>query len=261
MTPFRFWLSSVVIIGAAFYLLPNVRSLVWVLFIPYLLVFIWGIVDLRSQFFLKAYIRNKYETSGLCLTFDDGPDPDLTKDILELLARFGMKATFFVIGENAQRHPDLVRRAHEQGHIIACHDLSHGAFSNFRFSATMINDIAASQKIISTIIGRKPLLYRPPVGLANPHLGTALSRLSMYCIGWSRSVRDAGNRRIKKIRSLPALAKPGHVVLLHDCLPKPGYKKEILAQVEKLCEAIKEKKLATIGIDEMFDIPAYDEGE
>jgi peptidoglycan/xylan/chitin deacetylase (PgdA/CDA1 family) len=258
MTPIRFWLSSVVVIAAAFYLLPNIRHLIWFLFIPYVAVFVWGIVDLRSQFFLKAYIRNKAEKAGLCLTFDDGPDPDLTNDILDLLSRFNAKATFFVVAENAQKHPECVKRAHSEGHFIACHDLSHSAFSNFRFSQTMINDITASRKIIENIIGKKPLLYRPPVGLANPHLGIALSRLSMYCIGWSRSVRDGGNRRRSRIGSISRLAKAGEVVMLHDCLPIPQYKKEFLAGLEKLLENIKAKGLLTLGIDDLFDIQAYE---
>jgi peptidoglycan/xylan/chitin deacetylase (PgdA/CDA1 family) len=257
MTPFRFWISSVVVIVAAFYLLPTVRPLILLLFVPYLAVFVWGIIDLRSQFFLKAYIRNRDETSGVCLTFDDGPDPDLTSEVIERLSRYAMKATFFVIAERAVKYPALVKQAHDRGHIIACHDLSHGAFSNLRFSSSMINDFAAAQKIIQNIIGKKPLLYRPPVGLANPHLGTALSRLSMYCIGWSRSARDGGNRRLNKIRCIAKLAKAGEVVLLHDCLPKPDYKKEYLDQLEKLLESVKAKGLSTLGIDEMFDIPAY----
>jgi peptidoglycan/xylan/chitin deacetylase (PgdA/CDA1 family) len=261
MTPFRFWLSSVAVVAAAFYMLPGTRHLIWFLFIPYGAVFIWGIIDLRSQFFLKAYTRNKAEKAGLCLTFDDGPDPDLTNDILDLLSRFNAKATFFVIAENAQKHPECVKRAHSQGHFIACHDLSHSVFSNFRFSATMVNDITAAQKIIENIIGKKPLLYRPPVGLANPHLGTALSRLSMYCIGWSRSARDKGNRRIGRIRSISRLAKAGEVVLLHDCLPRPNYKQEFLAQLEKLLESIKAQGLLTLGVDDLFDIQAYEKTE
>jgi peptidoglycan-N-acetylglucosamine deacetylase len=259
MTPFRFWISSMVIVVAAFYLLPNVRTLVWLLFIPYLAVLVWGIVDLRSQFFLKAYCRNKDETSGVCLTFDDGPDPDLTNDVLELLSRFAMKATFFVIAEKALKHPALVKKACDRGHTIACHDLSHGNLSNLRFASSMFNDITAARKIIENIIGKRPFLYRPPVGLANPHLGAALARLSMFCIGWSRSARDCGNRRINKIRTIAGLAKAGEVVLLHDSLPRPEYKQEYLSQLELLLENIKAKGLATIGVDEMFDIPAYEE--
>jgi len=258
MTPFRFWLSSVVIVIAGFYMLPQARSVIWLLFIPYVLVFVWGIIDLRSQFFLKAYTRNKDETTGMCLTFDDGPDPNLTTEILAILARFGLKATFFVIGEKARSHPGLVKQAFAQGHTIACHDLTHNPFSNFRFSSSMINDIASCQKIVENSIGKKPLLYRPPVGLANPHLGSALSKLSMYCIGWSRSAREGGNRRIGRIRTISLLAHAGDVLMLHDCLPVQEHKQEFLSQLEKLCETIAAKKISTIGIDEMFDIPAYE---
>ncbi len=258
MNPLLFWLSSLAGLAAAFVLLPEVRFIAALLAIPYVAVFVWGIVDMRSNFFVKAYIRNKWEKSALALTFDDGPDENLTGDILDLLKRFGFKATFFVVGSRAKAHPDLIKRMIAESHVIACHDLTHSPLSNFRFTHAMIRDIGATQNILKELIGAKPLLYRPPVGLANPHLGGALSALGMKCIGWNRSARDAGNRRLGTVKKISGLnVKGGDVVLLHDRLPVEGHKQEILSQLEALFTKIRGAHLAPVGVNELFDIAAY----
>jgi peptidoglycan-N-acetylglucosamine deacetylase len=262
VTPFPFWLISLLGLCAAFVCLPHQRGIIVLLTIPYLAVFLWGIFDLKSNFFIRAYVRHKGSKNRIAITFDDGPDPALTGDVLDLLARFGFKATFFVIGEKAKACPDLVRRAVSEGHIIGCHDLSHSVFSNFRMTSAMLRDIGEAQNIIGPLAGAKPLLYRPPVGLANPHLGNALARLSMHCIGWNRSVRDAGNRHGKNILSIGKIpVKKGDVILLHDCLPKPGYKIEVLRQFELLFEAIKSRGLEPVGVEDLFEIAAYDKSK
>jgi peptidoglycan/xylan/chitin deacetylase (PgdA/CDA1 family) len=121
----------------------------------------------------------------------------------------------------------------------------------------MLSDIGKAQSIVENIIGKKPLLYRPPVGLSNPHLAIALAKLDMMCIGWSRSTKDAGNRRLGRIRALKDLASPGRVLCMHDCLPVKEYKQEYLEALEKLCQSMKEKNITGIGVDEMFGVEAY----
>lgn len=258
MNNFVFWLASLAALAVAFVALPGMRLIIALLMIPYIAVAAWGIFDLRSNYFVRAYIRSNGEIKRISLTFDDGPDRAITGDILHLLAKFGIRATFFVVGEKAKALPDTVRRAYKEGHVIACHDLSHGISSNFRFSAAMVRDISASQNIVKNIMGKKMLLYRPPVGLANPHLGTALEVCGMKCIGWNRTCRDAGNRRINNIKKISKLdINGGDVVLLHDCLPVPEYKDEILKQLEMLFERIKKENFEPVTVDELFEIDAY----
>jgi peptidoglycan/xylan/chitin deacetylase (PgdA/CDA1 family) len=258
VNPLLFWFGSLAGLAAAFVLLPEVRWIVAILAVPYVAVFVWGIVDLRSNFFVRAYIHNKGESFAVGLTFDDGPDENITADILDLLKRFGFRATFFVVGVKARANPQLLKRMIADGHVVACHDLTHSLLSNFRLGNAMVRDIAAAQAIVRDIIGAKPLLYRPPVGMANPHLGPALARLGMKCVGWNRSARDAGNRRLGNIRRISSLAvKPGDVVLLHDSLPVAAHKAEILAQMELLFSRMRDAKMVPVGINDLFDITAY----
>jgi peptidoglycan/xylan/chitin deacetylase (PgdA/CDA1 family) len=221
-------------------------------------VFVLGIKNIRMQFFGRAFCKPSSKTGTIALTFDDGPDPALTPDILGILKTHSIKATFFVIGYRAEKHPEIVRRCFDEGHTIACHDLKHSVFSNFRITRPLVSDISKAVTIIKNIIGKKPLLYRPPVGLMSPHTLKALKKLGMQCVGWSKSVKDAGNRWLNRVKQIHTLAIPDEVILLHDILPKPEYKDEILNQIENLCISINKRNLKTVGLDEMFGIKAYE---
>jgi peptidoglycan/xylan/chitin deacetylase (PgdA/CDA1 family) len=239
-------------------LLPPLRTLLGALLVLHGLILVWGVADLRSQFFVRALCRGPRGSRRIALTFDDGPDPALTPEVLDTLRRCGMKATFFVVGRRAERYPDLVKRAAAEGHTIVCHDLHHGVWSNFRLAGSLTRDIGEAREIIRRIIGAAPLLYRPPVGLTNPHTGIALARLGMQCIGWSRSVGDRGNRIAGRLKRIPSLAGPGEVVMLHDVLPRPGLKAEVLAQIDALCASVQEQGLTAVGVAELFGVAAYD---
>ncbi len=258
VTPFFIWCVSLLLTALGVLFLPALRTLLYFMAAAHIPVFALGIQNIRLRFFGNVYIRDQSGTNTIALTFDDGPDPDITPDILDLLRSHNMTATFFVIGTRAQKHPGIVKQCFESGHTIACHDLSHSVFSNFRITTPMVRDISKAQSIIQSIIGKKPLLYRPPVGLMNPHTLKALKKLNMYCIGWSKSSGDGGNRYTKGIKRIHTLAGRGEVVLLHDTIPKPSYKKIILEKIDQLCIAIKKRNLTTVSIADMFHIPAYE---
>jgi len=230
--------------------LRQIFAIISALHIP---VFIWGISSIRSGFF--GPVIYKYEDpSRLALTFDDGPDPLVTPKILDLLDKYNFKATFFVIGKKAAQYPTLVKDAFDRGHCIASHDLTHSYLSNFRLSKQMTKEIHESQKIIETIIGKKPRLYRPPVGLTNPHLFKALGSLGMTCIGWDRRVRDSGNRRVSRFSKFQSLAVPGSVILLHDCMPEESNREAFLFYLEELFLTMEKKGISSTTIEDLFGI-------
>ena len=257
ITPFFIWLSSIILILIASIFLPSYRSYLLIVIAGHLPILAAGIKNIRIQFFGKAYFRIAKRSNKIALTFDDGPDPNLTPDILSVLKKHNMKATFFIISNRAKQYPDIVKQCFNEGHTIACHDLTHSVLSNFRTTKPLLRDLNKSRDIIQNIIGKKSLLYRPPVGLMNPHVPGVLKKLNMYCIGWSKSAGDAGNRKISKICKINTLAGEGEVILLHDTLPNPEYKQKILNQLDKLCISIKTKKFEPVSIEEMFDIQAY----
>jgi hypothetical protein len=96
------------------------------------------------------------------------------------------------------------------------------------------------------------------MGLTNPHVPIALARLNMECVGWTARLRDYGNTKLEKLTPMAELARPGAVVLLHDCLPLPEYKLFFLERFEKLLKTIREKDLQPVGVDELLGLKAYD---
>jgi peptidoglycan/xylan/chitin deacetylase (PgdA/CDA1 family) len=260
VAPYRFWQAGFGLNAAALLLLSGtIRLPLAALLAGQIALFIRGIVDIRSQFFCPVLFRGDPAGNAIALTFDDGPDPQLTPDILDQLRQHGFRATFFVVAEKVRRNEALCRRAFEEGHTIACHDLSHSNLSNFRLGRRIAADLHQAQEIITAAIGVRPRLYRPPVGLMNPHVPGALKKVEMSCIGWSASARDGGNRIPGHIARIHSLAAAGHVVLLHDGLPRPEFKPMVLSQLGQLFTSIRELRLKTVSVDQLFGIVPYKE--
>jgi peptidoglycan/xylan/chitin deacetylase (PgdA/CDA1 family) len=258
LKPFHYWLLTFSLTIAGIVTLPTAaRILLIIVAVGHGALLVRGIVDLKSQFFCTARCAGPPMSQQVCLTFDDGPDPAITPDILHILQRYGYVATFFVVARKAAQHPDICRRALAKGHTIACHDLTHSYLSNVRFTGRAYTEIKQALTIITEVIGRRPMLYRPPVGLMNPHIARALSRLGLHCVGWNRSTRDGGNRMLPKIRRIATLAAPGAIIMLHDVAPVAAYRAEVLAQIEALCAAIKQMGLHPVGVGDMFKVASY----
>lgn len=214
-----------------------------------------GVASKRS-FFGPVHTRLS-DSRCIALTFDDGPDPSLTPDVLDLLSRYDIHATFFVVARQAEKHPELVQRLLAQGHQLGCHDLHHSPYSNFRMDAAFVRELGEAREILRKIAGRVPYLYRPPVGLTNPHLFVALRRYGMACVCWNRSAVEAGNRRLDHIRRIGGLAEGGAIVLMHDVLPHPEYKAVFLEQLDALCCEISRRGLVPGRLDELLGLPTW----
>ncbi|MBN1602421.1 MAG: polysaccharide deacetylase family protein [Chitinispirillaceae bacterium] len=253
------WLISFVISIVLLLVVPWFKLIFLFATILHIPVFIYGILEIQNCFFCKAHCHNKKKSSECSLTFDGGPDPQFTPHILDLLKKYNFKATFFVAAKIAQAYPEIIRECIKQGHCIACYDLDYKMALNFRLYKRLVREIGEAQRIIKEITGKKPLLYRPPVGLTNRNLRKALKDLSMECIGWSSSVRDGGNRFPKTFTHLPELARPGSVILLHDMLPANNSSELYLKNLEKLFIRIQETGLKPVTVDSLFELTAYSE--
>lgn len=151
------------------------------------------------------------------LTFDDGPDPEVTPCVLALLRERGLRASFFVVGERAARHPDLVRAAAAAGHRVENHTWSHSnAFSLFGPRRTAV-EVDRAQRLLGDLAGRAPHLVRAPAGLRNPFLEPVLRRRGLHLASWSRRGWDTVDGDPERVlRRLTRRIEPGEVLLLHD---------------------------------------------
>lgn len=218
------------------------------LFILLNVITVIAVVSLKSGIFGPALTSNP-RSDKLFLTFDDGPDPILTPKVLILLKKYNMKATFFLIAKKAKREPELTRQIISEGHAIGSHDLTHPWWANFRLYRQMKWEVTESVQIIESITNRKISLYRPPVGLTNPHTHRVCRELGLTIVGWNRSTGEAGNRFPKAIGEIAELkVQAGDIALLHDRSRDNERNELFLKSLEELQKEISNNKLITATI-------------
>jgi peptidoglycan/xylan/chitin deacetylase (PgdA/CDA1 family) len=157
------------------------------------------------------------ERREVALTFDDGPDPEVTPHVLDQLDAAGMRATFFLIGERARRHAALAREIVQRGHAVENHSYRHSTAFGWYGVARARGEIAAAQAAIADAAGVAPVFFRAPFGIRNPLLDPALARVGLHYVSWTRRgfdtlARDPGRVLARLARDLA----PGDILLLHD---------------------------------------------
>lgn len=184
--------------------------------------YIWGMFSKCSQLFFptvrgKDYFKNQ-NSSGFLLRFDDGPHPDYTPRILDLLAKYRQKAIFFVTGENAQKYPELIQRMVQEGHEIGNHTYTHPYFITFMNSSKIEAQILQTQKIITYVTGYTPRFFGPPMGHKTPAIGKALKRLGLSAMMWDINSFDTRNNVRAELLTRNILKKNprGKILLFHD---------------------------------------------
>lgn len=159
--------------------------------------------------------------NGVWLTFDDGPDPKTTPAILDLLDQHNARATFFVIGQKAAAHPDLILEIHRRGHQIGNHTWSHprGSFWCHGPIRTY-REIARCQETLISILGASPKVFRAPVGHYNVFVHPVLKHLNLRLIGWSSRGFDGVNSPVGDVmKRIQRTLSPGGIVLAHEATP------------------------------------------
>ncbi|MDF2721976.1 MAG: chitooligosaccharide deacetylase [Paenibacillus sp.] len=191
--------------------------------------------------------REYYETRGeivwevptdeklIALTFDDGPDPEDTVAILELLKAYEAKATFFVVGQRVDKYPAIAQREINEGHEIANHTYNHKYMNGNRISQAGIQEeILKTERSIVQATGQKPQLFRPPGGYYNEHVVNA-SRQTGYKVilwSWHQDTEDWHTPGVKRIvNKVLNNARNGDIVLFHDYVEGKSQTVEALNQI------------------------------
>jgi peptidoglycan-N-acetylglucosamine deacetylase len=215
------WTCALVLLFSLiiFYHFPSpVPWLAWaVLWSVFGLVVGLGVYFPQWQFFGPALCRVNTPRRVVAMTFDDGPDPAVTPALLEVLADRGVRATFFCIGEQVAQHPELVQRIHAAGHQIENHSFRHSRWTNLFSMVRLKQDLEQAQHLIQQITGRKPVFYRPPVGLTNLRVFRIASELQLEVVGYSARGLDQSRRVPETIVSrIMRRLRPGAILVLHD---------------------------------------------
>jgi peptidoglycan/xylan/chitin deacetylase (PgdA/CDA1 family) len=210
-------------------------------------------------YYLPVIRRGKSGEQAVALTFDDGPDPFSTPDLLQLLSTHRIQATFFVTGEKASAHPELVKEIVRQGHSIGNHTYTHDNFMLLKGSHYLLNEIEKTQHVLREL-GVIPFAFRPPAGITSPGLDPVLRHLNLYAVNFSCRAFDGGNRRIRNLSNkILKRVHPDDIILLHDTMPKNGHLFSCwLKEMDQLLTGIAEKGLKVLPLATLIGRPVMD---
>lgn len=176
-----------------------------------------------SEWLGPAVIRGPAESRNFTLTFDDGPAPPFTEQILDILAERKISATFFLCGKNVERYPEIAQRIVREGHTIGNHTYSH-PFLCPHSRKFIAREIDRAQDAIERVTGVRPTLFRPPYGARWFGLTPILKKRGLRLVMWSVMGFDWKYRSQAIIKATARRMHPGAVILLHDGheQPPPG---------------------------------------
>lgn len=193
----------------------------------------------------------------VAITFDDGPDPVYTPQVLDILKQYKVRACFFVLGHKAKAHPELITRMIAEGHEVASHGFRHH-FPWFLGPRAMIREVKEASRVIAEITGQPPRLYRPPWGLFN-----LFSLLHSYLFGqrvvlWSFMSWDWGRRCTPEsiTRQVLSRVREGSILVFHDSDDTPGATPgapaKMLAALPLIIEGLQKRGLSVAPLAELY---------
>lgn len=187
----------------------------------------------------------------ICLTFDDGPDPQVTPQVLDVLDRYAAKASFFCIGEKVAAFPETVKEIARRGHSVENHSYRHPlAFAFYGLSA-LRREVESAQAVIAGITGCTPLFFRAPAGFRSPLLDCVLARCGMRYVSWTRRGYDAVRRDPAQVlRRLTRGLAAGDVLVLHDGarVRTAAGEAVVLAVLPALLDQLAAKRLRSVAL-------------
>jgi peptidoglycan/xylan/chitin deacetylase (PgdA/CDA1 family) len=218
------------------------------------------VFDVNSSFWAPTLWRAPVPTNAVALTFDDGPDPEFTPRVLQILADKKVPAAFFVVGQRAAAHPELLADMDLAGHLVASHAHTHDPFFHFRLWKGNRRELDACKGAIARAIGKEPLLFRAPQGFKNPALGDVLYEAGMTAIGWQVRGLDAVDQNAERIvRRIVKGVRAGGIVAMHDGRGLGGTRSRqpTLQALPRVIDGIRASGLEFARLDVLLGVQGY----
>lgn len=188
---------------------------------------------------------------AVAITIDDGPDPEVTPQVLAALDELGAQATFFCVGRKVQRYAELAREIVQRGHAIENHTQRHLHNFSLLGPGALTEEIESAQENIEEVTGTRPVFFRAPAGLRNPFLDPVLTNLDLQLASWTRRGFDTVSRNADRVLGkLTRHLQGGDILLLHDghASRTPTGRPIILEVLPRLLMAVAEAKLRPITL-------------
>jgi peptidoglycan/xylan/chitin deacetylase (PgdA/CDA1 family) len=186
----------------------------------------------------------------IALTFDDGPS-EYTGQVLDILDRSSAKATFFIVGRNAQNHQALVRRAVESGHEIGNHTWSHASLTGLK-KASRAKEVQGASDAVRSAVGHEPRLFRPPYGAMRPGTNREVRRAGLLPVVWSVDTRDyqPGVTAKTLVARVGRALRPGSIILLHD---GGGDRAKTVAALPRILDEIARRGYRAVTVTQLLN--------
>lgn len=224
-------------------------------------LFIVGIVSWISfNPRINIYSRGGLTTNKkvIALTFDDGPNPKITPMILDVLNKADVKATFFVVGKNAVKYPNILLDIFKNGHQIANHSNRH-SYSMLKPPRLILEEVNKTNESVFKIIKYRPIYYRPPYGFRTWWGARALSKAGYKIITWDNMTYDYwGIKSNKLVNKIVKRAKPGGIIVLHDGVEGLSTgNSNVVEALPEIIRRLKSNGYKFISISELFKTDSY----
>lgn len=225
----------------------------------FLTITVFSSLALFNIFAIKTYIHDtqtvncntvkkvNINSTKVAITFDDGPHPTTTLQILNILKEKNAKATFFILGKNAESYPELVQQIYYDGHELGNHLYSHQRMTRLSQDGLKA-ELHHTDAIMFNITGQKPLLVRPPDNAYNAQIVSLTQEFGYKFILWSIDTRDWANVSIPSILREIEKVKPGDIILFHDGVT-PSHTVEALA---KAIDILQSKGFQLVTVSELL---------
>lgn len=212
----------------------------------------YGSYNVRSNFYLKTISAAGTARKAIAISFDDGPVPLYTPQILQVLKAHQVKAAFFCIGKRIRENESLLKQVFDEGHVIGNHSYSHDLWFDLFSSSKMNRELQLMNEIVQKVTGVKPRLFRPPYGVTNPNLKKAIEKNNFTPIGWTvRSMDTVAKDAQKLLAKVIGSLKPGAIVLFHDT------SKVTLDMLPAFIQQVREKGYEIVRLDKLLNLEPY----
>lgn len=199
----------------------------------------------------EVYQSVKTDSMKIAITFDDGPHPYLTEQILEILDRYGVKATFFMVGVNVINYPDAARAVLADGHEVGNHTYSHSHLKKMSENE-LSRELGLCEDALEELCEYRPHLFRPPEGAVNTYVEHCTENNDYTLILWSLDTRDWENKNTEQIVDIVlSQVEPGDIILMHDYIGKHSKTPEAL---EILLPKLLEKGFEPVTVSQLLGV-------
>jgi peptidoglycan/xylan/chitin deacetylase (PgdA/CDA1 family) len=219
-----------------------------------------GVLVPRLEMFGDVIWCGDPSSGGVALTFDDGPHPVTTRNVLEILRAAKISATFFVIGRKVDAHPEVVREIVADGHSLGVHGYDHDWLYALKPPAIVAADIERARAAVEQAVGLRPSWFRPPIGHVSPRTAAGAKRAGVEMVGWSVRGLDGLSRadpRAVAARVERGL-RGGALVLLHDAAERDDFSPAALEALPLVLQAIARRGLRVLPLEAVIHAETFD---